>query len=433
MHDLKAVLDDLYALRNRGSKLGLDRMRALAAALGNPHLQYPILHVAGTNGKGSTCAILRSALAASGYRVGLFTSPHLVHLGERIEISGSPLGDHALLDAFQMVRRAAESIAPFATDDHPTFFEYITAMGLLTFARRGVEVAVLETGLGGRLDATNIVTPVATAITSIGLDHTEILGDTFEAIATEKAGIVKTGIPLTIGRLPPPAESTIRTIAASRQAPVISVEDYFGSDESLYPFTNLPGRVQRRNAATAFLVLHAVRPILPCPPAAIERGFRSVHWPARWQEVDSPIGPVILDATHNPEGCAALAENLRDLANRVGQAVPCAIGSLGLDRARSLIETVLPFASELILLAPDQPKAVPTATLRSLIPGNFPRKVTESTVADFARDHRSDPARPTVVTGSIYLIGEILASLHPSSALLRIQEKSSHDYIVSKR
>lgn len=433
MQDLGAVLDDLYSLRNRGSRLGLERMRALARALGDPQERYPILHVAGTNGKGSTCAILRSALADAGYRVGLYTSPHLVHLGERIEIDGRPLSDAGILESFASVRAAAETLAPFATADHPTFFEYLTAMAFEVFAKEEVEVGIFETGLGGRLDATNIVRPVGTAITSIGLDHTEILGSTFEAIAREKAGIIKPGIPLALGRVPAEAETTIREVAAARQAPVISVRDYFGEDESLYPYTNLPGSSQRRNAATAFLVLHSVRSSLPAPAIAIERGFRSVHWPARWQEIETPIGPMILDATHNPEGCPTLAENLSKLTTRIGTAVPCIVGSLGVDRARAVIETVAPFASELVFVAPDQPKAVPPSVLRTLVPESFPGNVIDASVAEIPARFQEPSTGPILVTGSIYLIGEVLSTLHPSSARISLQEKPSAGKPVSEK
>ncbi|MEM8550659.1 MAG: Mur ligase family protein, partial [Verrucomicrobiota bacterium] len=242
----------LYGLRNRGSKYGLERMQRLVEALGYPQLSYPVIHVAGTNGKGSVCAMLESIYRHAGYRVGLLTSPHLVHLGERVQVDRMPLSDRQITAYVDQLRPVAESLSRGKADTHPTFFELIAAIGFLHFRQEQVDLAVIETGLGGRLDATNVVEPLASVITSIGLDHTEILGDTLAVIAGEKAGIIKTGRPVVLGGLEDEAETVIRRRAAELGASISSIAAAY-SHSADYPETNLAGTYQRINAATASL------------------------------------------------------------------------------------------------------------------------------------------------------------------------------------
>src|SRR5687768_1665293 len=234
-----AVADYLFSLKARGAKFGIDRMALFAAALDHPERAVPCVHVAGTNGKGSVSAMLEAILHAAGWRTGLYTSPHLVKLGERVQVERRILTEQEIVDYVRELRPVAERVSAAEPDDHASFFEFMTAMAFLQFARKRCDISVIEVGLGGRLDATNIVRPEVSVITSIAVDHAEFLGTELEKIAAEKAGIVKRGRPLVIGRMPAVAETTIRAIAAEREAPVISVAATFGEDVEAYPHTNL--------------------------------------------------------------------------------------------------------------------------------------------------------------------------------------------------
>ena len=225
MSDYAAVQDYLFSLKARGPKFGIDRMRGFAAALRHPEKAVPVIHVAGTNGKGSVSAMLEAILRAGGLRTGLYTSPHLVRLGERVQVDRRQLTPDEIVTYTAELRPVAERVSAEAPEDHPSFFEFMTAMAFLQFARQKCDVAVIEVGMGGRLDATNIVNPEVAVITSIGLDHCEFLGDTLAKIAAEKAGIIKPGRPVVIGRLPAEAEAVIRDIAAERGAPVHAVRE----------------------------------------------------------------------------------------------------------------------------------------------------------------------------------------------------------------
>ena len=251
--DYATVTAYLYAQKARGPKFGVERMRRLAAALGHPERSYPVVHVAGTNGKGSVSAMLDAIFQAAGWRTGLFTSPHLVQLGERVQVNRQILTAEEMIAYTNEVRAtcAAAGVAVGA-EDYPTFFEFMTAMAFLQFKRQGVDLATIEVGMGGRLDATNVVEPLVTVITSIGLDHCVELGATFEEIAREKAGIIKPGRPIVLGRVPLVAEQVIRAIAAERGAVVHSVREIFGEDLDRYPQTNLAGDYQQKNMATVF-------------------------------------------------------------------------------------------------------------------------------------------------------------------------------------
>ncbi|MFO0717429.1 MAG: Mur ligase family protein [Nitrospira sp.] len=213
-----ATVQFLYGLQQHGIKLGLETIRALLARVGDPHRGYPVVHIGGTNGKGSTAAMTASMLQAAGHRVGLYTSPHLVDFRERIRVDGVMIPEARVSALVEVLREAA------APDLAPTFFEFTTALACRYFAECRVDVAVLEVGLGGRFDATNVVTPLASAITSIGLDHEAYLGSTIEAIAFEKAGIVKPGAPVVLGRMDAPARQVIEERASHEGAPLYSLD-----------------------------------------------------------------------------------------------------------------------------------------------------------------------------------------------------------------
>ena len=400
--------DYLYALRDQGSKYGLERIQALIHALENPHRRYPVIHVAGTNGKGSVCAMLEAIYRENGYQTGLFTSPHLIHLGERIQVNRQALGEHSC------GIRPTDAVALRLIKPSPSFFEYIAAMAYLHFAASKVDLAIIETGLGGRLDATNVVHPELSIITSISLDHCDLLGDNLADIAREKGGIIKSKQPVLLGCLPPEAESVLRGIAAERESPLYSVRERF-PDATVLPTTNLEGQFQRWNAA---LAVYATEILQAGFPIQQTKALESIDWPGRWQRIQLPDRELILDATHNPEGAQALEQNLRTL-----KSPPVIIaGTLGEARGRSLMQTIAPFARELILVEPANPAPRPAQAFRPC-PSDFQNPVrTDSLNALFPQPHTctaGNPGDTLLVTGSIYLIGEVLTRLqgNPSARM----------------
>lgn len=319
--DYAAVQDYLFSLKAQGLKFGIDRMRLLAAAIGQPERAVPCVHVAGTNGKGSVSAMLDAIFQEAGLRRGLYTSPHLVRLGERVQVNRQILTEAEIMAYTRELRPiAAQLAATGGVDDHPSFFEFMTAMAFLQFARRRCDVGIIEVGMGGRLDATNVVVPEIAVITSIGLDHCEFLGERIEQIAAEKAGIIKPGRPVVMGRVPPEAEAVIRARAAELGAPLTSVREVFGEDLAAYPETNLEGDYQRWNAATAALVARCLPDRWRLTPEVVERGLRHADWPGRWQRTTLGGRTLVLDASHNPEGAEVLASNLRHLVDEIGRA-----------------------------------------------------------------------------------------------------------------
>lgn len=406
-----AVRKYLFGLKHHGAKYGIDRMQLLSARLGQPERAFPVIHVAGTNGKGSVCAMLEAIYRRCGYRTGLYTSPHLVRQGERIQVNRKLMEESEIVWMTGELQPHAEALAAVDPDDHPSFFEFMTAMAFLKFKREAVDLGIIETGLGGRLDATNIVAPELTVITSVSLDHVEILGDTVEKIAREKAGIIKPGVPVALGRLRPEAEAVIREVATERGSPVHTVAERWGEDPAYYPETNLAGTFQRANAALALLAAELLNTRFPVNENVARAALRVVDWPGRWQELEVDRRHFVLDSTHNPEGCTVLAENLENLVRRFGKKPDIVAGTLGEFRARHLMPTVAAFAENLFLVTPSQPRAVSTAELKSCIPADFSGEVIETTVPELfpvaGVCHAGSPGGTLVVTGSIYLIGEV--------------------------
>jgi dihydrofolate synthase / folylpolyglutamate synthase len=291
----------------------------------------------------------------------------------------------------------------------------MTAMALLQFARKRCDIAVIEVGLGGRLDATNIVTPEVSVITSISMDHCELLGDTVELIAREKAGIIKPQRPVVLGLMPAAAESTIRAIALERDAPVMSVAEVFGRDLEHYPHTNLEGDYQRWNAATATLAARVLGSRWNVTAAAIAGGLEHVDWPGRWQRVRIGGRLAILDASHNPEGAKVLDQNLAQLVVETGRTPIVITGVLGAARARPLMETIARHAREIHFVVPHQPRACSFEELEALVPSNYRGRVVRATVEGLFpipnRCTAGGPADVVVVTGSIYVLGEVMTRL----------------------
>ncbi len=314
---LQHALEALYGLERRKDKLGLDGTRALLSALGNPERRFRAVHVAGTNGKGSVCALIERVLREAGHRTGLFTSPHLVDFRERIRVSGRWADEDGLERRLQHIQLLPEG------REH-TFFEVCTALAFDHFARERVEWAVLEVGLGGRLDCTNVVAPEVCVITGIGLDHTEILGTTFEAIAAEKAGIIKPGVPVVVGELDPRAEGVIRHHAESCGAALLMAAAPAGSvgpgrpggtlqctgtpwGEDLVVEVGLRGPRSLHHAGLAIEALAELsRRGVSIPERALRDGLERARWPGRFEPC--PAEPRLWwDGAHNPDGIESLA------------------------------------------------------------------------------------------------------------------------------
>lgn len=406
----------LYGLKHRGALYGIDRMKGFVERLGHPERAWPAIHVAGTNGKGSTCAMLEAIYRAAGYRTGLFTSPHLVHQGERVQVDRRILTRDEIIHYTRQLKAFAEKLGALSADLHPTFFEFMTGMAFQHFMESQVDVGIIETGLGGRLDATNVLDPELSVITSISLDHTEILGDTLAAIAFEKAGIIKPGKPVVMGLLPVEAERVVETVARERGAPLHKVSDVFGIDETRFPMSALAGDYQRRNAATATLAARILSDRFPVDEAHIREGLLGVNWSGRWERHRLHDRSVILDATHNPEGALHLERNLEAFLHDEGYRPIVVAGTLGLARARALIPAVCRYARELHLLVPKQPRACSFDELRREVPSTFSGKVCTARLADLFPAPGictlGNPDETLVATGSIYLIGEIMEALY---------------------
>lgn len=416
LRDYPSVKEYLYGLKHHGAKYGIDRMQLFSEALGRPDQRFPIIHIAGTNGKGSTAAMLESIYRSAGYKTGLFTSPHLVHQGERIQVNRRILSHQRIIELTRHLKPVAEELGRRNPDDHPSFFEFMTAMAFLTFAEEQVDVGIVEVGLGGRLDATNIVMPELSVITTVSYDHTEILGETLTEIAREKAGIIKPGRPVLIGRLAVEAETEIRRIAAERSSPLSSVREIFGDDEKDYPATNLLGRHQRWNAGTAVAAARLLQNRIHVSEEQLARGLLNVSWAGRWDERHlADRRTIVFDAAHNEEGAAALEENLSKLVERTGRRPVVLVGALGERRAKAVIATVARYAREIVLLRPSQLRASDFEVLEAAVPKDFKGTVRRSTVRDVipspghcAVGGSSDCI---VATGSIYLLGELMEAL----------------------
>jgi dihydrofolate synthase/folylpolyglutamate synthase len=395
----------LTGLRNLGSRLGVDRMRLLAARLGNPERSAPCFHVAGTNGKGSVCAMIEAIQRAQGRLTGLYTSPHLVAIGERIQVDRTPLSDAAVVAHAEALRPHYEAIRAADPEAAPTFFELITAAAFVEFAARRVDVAVLETGLGGRLDATNVCAPEVCVITSIGLDHQEYLGPTHAAIAGEKAGIIKPGVPCVVGDVPPEAEAVIVARARAVGAPLYFVRDRFPQGLSE---VSLPGEHQRRNAGAALLACElATR--LPIDDAKARAALLTVEWAGRWQSHRLADGRrLIVDGSHNEEGARVVEPLLASLSSPT-----VIVGALGSARARPLVEIAARHAAALVLVRPDNERDCAVEELAALVPADFRGLVRRASVAElFPAPATCAAAGETlVVLGSLYLVGEVLARL----------------------
>jgi dihydrofolate synthase/folylpolyglutamate synthase len=395
----------LHGLELFGIKFGLDNITAIVEELGHPERAFRAVHIAGTNGKGSVAAMVDAVLRAGGHRVGRYTSPHLLDLTERFVIDGRPVDRDRLGAVLSDLRAVIDRLRGAGRlDVHPTFFEVTTAAAFELFRRAAVAVAVCEVGLGGRLDATNVLLPEVTAITSIGLDHQQYLGQTLREIALEKAGILKPGIPVVAGKMDRAAFEAIAAAARDRDAPLLVAEiGGFGQVE-----LGLQGAHQKDNAAVAVTVLEALnRRGIASAAAAISRGLEEVRWPGRLDRRRLPDGrEALLDAAHNPDGARALAAFLETSPFKGS---PLIFGASRDKDVARMLEILVPAASTLIVTRAGNARAADAVELgalaRPISPG-VPVVVASAVGDALAAAWRR--SKCIVIAGSIFLLGDVM-------------------------
>ena len=449
------LLDELASRQRFGIKPGLDAMRGICAALGDPQKSVRAIHVAGTNGKGAVCAILDACIRAAGLRAGRYTSPHLVRLNERFFLDGAPIDDSAL-------DRAVASLLDSRTTNHEprttlpdslTYFELLTVVAFLVYAEAKPDYVVLETGLGGRLDATNVCSPALTIITRIGLDHCDWLGDTVEKIAAEKAGIIKPGVPVVLGRNVPEVVAVVKARAAEVGAPFVYAPDV--ADESEIPADfSLAGSFNRENAVTALAALKLIFPTprspfpvprspfpvprspfpgprspLPAPRSPLP-GFSRVVWPGRFQRV----GDFIVDGAHNPPAARALASALGELPGVAPRSLTLVAGFCGDKDVEETLRIIAPFVRSAIAVKTNNPRsleaeelrkkmesvgipAISAPTLSSALATQLPNSRSPRTTNHEPRTTNHEPRTTnheprTLICGSLFLAGEALVELN---------------------
>ncbi|HEY5346190.1 MAG TPA: folylpolyglutamate synthase/dihydrofolate synthase family protein [Verrucomicrobiae bacterium] len=394
----------LYGLQIFGANFGLENTRKLAALVGNPQTQLRFIHVAGTNGKGSTCAMLESIYRAAGLRVGLFTSPHLVSFRERIQVNRQLISENELV---RLVEEFQPLLQRFSADNHLTLFEVVTVMALKFFAEQKCDLVIWETGLGGRLDATNIVTPLASVITNIGFDHTQWLGDTLEKIAAEKAGIIKNEIPVVTATDKPEALAVIEKIAREKNAPLTKVNPGFRIQDSEL---SLLGEHQKQNAALALATVEVLQTQIPIGEEKIREGLQNVNWPGRLQLIEKANGQkILLDGAHNVAG----AEMLRTVLEKdfAGVQLTLIFGALADKNWPDICHQLAPRAGKIFCVPVASARTADARelakTFRSVNPAA--EVLVGNNFADALNASKDEPF--VVVTGSLYLIGEALELL----------------------
>ncbi|MEW6162776.1 MAG: folylpolyglutamate synthase/dihydrofolate synthase family protein [Nitrospirota bacterium] len=453
------TINYLYNLQKYGIKFGLDNIVKLTSALENPHESFTSAHVAGTNGKGSTSAVIASILKAAGLKVGLFTSPHLVSFTERIRVNGEEITEGEVVSLTEEIR---DKMRSEPVELSPTFFEVVTAMALLYFKRKRIDIAVIEVGMGGRLDATNIITPDVSVITNINYDHMNFLGNTLKEIAHEKAGIIKDGIPVVISSQVPEVLEVIEERAEERNAgvylygrdfsSVLKREDLSGiyfdyrsdSFEIHDLYLSLAGEHQMQNASVAIKTVELISEKIAgqeCSPYRdrwgfltppnnfiIREGLKNVRWLGRLEIInDEP--PILIDGAHNPAAAEALSNTLLKSFLWEYKKIILILGIMDDKDIRGIMKPLLPLASEIILTAPDYKRAAPPAKLAGIAASlGFPDVHIAPTVKDaieLAKNICQQSAVGShliVVTGSFYTIGEVNEVLGHKGVLTRLRE-----------
>jgi len=372
----------LQSLEKFGIHLGLDRINILLQKLGNPHLKFKSIHVAGTNGKGSTCAMIASILKEASYRVGLYTSPHLFDYTERIKINGRDISKKKFSEGIRRVRKAAEGMR-----EKPTVFEVITAVAFWYFAKEKVDYAVVEVGMGGRLDATNVITPLVSVITNIDYEHTEVLGKSLSRIAREKTGIIKPGVPVVTTETKAEPIRVMKAVAEKNGSVLIAVSGKLSAVSS-----NLIGTHQKLNAACAVAALRLAG--IKVSKTAIATGLQKVQWPARFQVISrKPL--TIIDGAHNPAGIEVLTKSLKSLFP--GKRFSFVIGVQKDKNARAMLSRLKPLAKKIIITCSSHQRAAKTVAGKRAVKLKKALGLTEK--------------EDRVIAGSLYLAAEVLREL----------------------
>jgi len=432
------TINYLYGLQGAGIKLGLRNIRALLDKLGNPQDTFDCLHIAGTNGKGSTAACLSGLLHGPDHLTGLFTSPHLLSFTERIRVNAVQITEGEVIELADTVREAALGL-------DPTFFEVVTAMAYLYFKMRQVRWAVIETGLGGRLDSTNTIAPKATIITPIALDHAEFLGHTINSVASEKAGIIKKGVPLVLAAQCEEARKVITGKAAEMDAPLYEegrdfhfsinerstngiIFDYSDSERTIKSITlPLRGDYQAQNAALAIRAFCLTAPEMS--PEALESTIKEalskIHWPGRLERV-SETPPVYIDGAHNPSAALALARELT--ARPVADHLTLVLGVMRDKDVVNIISPLLPLADKIICSSPAYGRAMTSEYLAGLCQRLGHKADSSDNVSDALEAAISTAAASNgavLVAGSFFTAGEALEALGAKGVLTRLRECAS--------
>jgi dihydrofolate synthase/folylpolyglutamate synthase len=433
----RETIDYLYALQKHGIKLALSNSHVLMALMGDPHRKFRSVHVAGTNGKGSTSSFIASMLLAAGYRVGLYTSPHLVSFTERIRINTALITEAKVVELAGRVRDAArkaespDGMAAFS----PTFFEVTTAMAFTYFAEEGVDIAVIEVGMGGRLDSTNVITPLVSVITNIELEHTEFLGTTLGEIAGEKAGVIKQGVPVVTGAMQQEVITVIEREAAAHKAEVYRLSkdfmpvpiasqraqifDYRGIKASYEKVRiNMLGRYQVDNASLALATIECLCGAgIIVDEAAVRRGLEQARWEGRLELV-ARKPDIYLDGAHNPASAQRLAAAVREMKSAYRRTI-LLIGILQDKDCGGIIAALAPLADRVVVTKPQYSRAMEVQKLASEIRKLHGFVATAETVSEaiaIARDEAS-PDDLVLITGSLYTVGDARAVFHPEAGL----------------
>jgi dihydrofolate synthase/folylpolyglutamate synthase len=421
----------MYGLRRFGIILGLETIKRILSALGNPHENFTSIHVAGTNGKGSVASALSSILHESGYKVGLYTSPHLVRFNERICINNCQISDADVVKSYKAVQQVHHG------DRSPTFFEFATAMALYEFGRQKVEWAVIETGMGGRYDATNIITPAISIITNVSMEHRDYLGNTLAQITREKAGIIKQRTPVVTAVKQKQAQSVVQRVAHKKSAPVFMLGknftvrrnrtgyfSYYGIENTWHDLqTPLLGHYQVQNAALALAASELLNKLkAEISFKSIKNGLTKTRWPGRLEIVsDKPL--VILDGAHNLIAARNLSKFLA--ANLVNRRIILVVGILDDKPYAPMLKSLLPVCSRAIITRAKTDRALPTQKLYATA-----KKIISdvTTVADVAKaaKHAIETAGPddvVCIAGSLYVVGEAKEAIE--KGLIRLTRKSN--------
>ncbi len=485
------TINYLYNLQKHGIKFGLSNISRLMSALDNPHESFLSIHVAGTNGKGSTSAIIASILKTAGLKVGLFTSPHIVSFTERIRVNSKEITEEEVVSLTDEIRKKISSFGKLRMHSEPvelspTFFEVVTAMTLLYFKRKNIDIVVIEVGMGGRLDATNIITPEVSVITNISYDHREFLGDTLKEIANEKAGIIKKGIPVVSSLQNVEAEDVIKTVADEKGSPLFiygkdfkgilkssNLEgitfDYFDRTTILENlFLSLVGEHQLVNSCIAIkAAIIALKGCYRLQVAScrskdekhstfnvhhltnfVRDGLKNVKWPGRL-EIVRKDPPILIDGAHNPAAAIALSKALeKNFLGRYKRII-LILGIMGDKDIKGIMEPLLPLASEIILTSPDYERAASPARLADIAASlGFPEARIAPTVRDAIemaiedsytlhvtscklKDNKNSTLETynsklnsplIVITGSFYTIGEAKEAIGQKGVLTRLRE-----------